>query len=112
MSVLPHAANATLEDQKITHYLLDPANPNNTGKAKFFMACGFTQANWGQLKAALLNHPQTNPISNQTANQHGEKYEISCSLITPDATNPCIISIWIIQPSDPFPRFVTAYPGP
>jgi uncharacterized protein DUF6883 len=112
MSLLPNAANATLEDQKITHYPLDPANPKGAGKAKFFMARGFTQANWGQLKSALLDHPQTNQVSKQIANQHGEKYEISCSLLTPDTINPCIISVWIIQPSDPFPRFVTAYPGP
>jgi hypothetical protein len=112
MSLLPNAANATVDDQKITHYLLDPANPKGAGKAKFFMSRGFTQANWGQLKTALLNHPQTNQVSSQTANAHGEKYKISCSLVTPDNTNPCVISVWIVQPADPFPRFVTAYPDP
>lgn len=112
MSLLPRAANATLDDRKITHYLLDPSNAQGAGKAKFFMARGFTQRNWHQLKNALLEHPQRNHVSSQTANHHGEKYEISCSLLTPDKTNPCVISVWIIQPSDPFPRFVTAYPRP
>lgn len=112
MSQLPNAANATLDESKITHYLLNLSHPQGAGKARFFMARGFTQASWGQLKSALLDHPQVNQVSSQAPNLHGEMYEISCSLATPDATNPCIISVWIIQPSDPFPRFVTAYPNP
>ena len=112
MSLLPNAANATLDDPKISHYLLDLANPKSAGKAKSFMARGFTPANWVVLKRALLNHPQSNQVASQTANAHGEKYEISCSLVTPDKSNPCVVSVWIIQPADPFPRFVTAYPGP
>jgi len=111
MSLLPNAANATLDDQKITHYLLDQTHPQGAGKAKFFIARGFTQANWVQLKTALLDHPQQNQVSTQSANLHGERYEITCALVTPDNTNPCVISVWNIQPSDPFPRFVTAYPA-
>lgn len=112
MSLLPNAANATLDDTKITHYLLDPSHPIGGGKAKFFLSCGFTIANWPELKRALLDHPQAHQITSQTANTHGESYEISCSLRTPDNTNPCVITVWIIQPSDPYPRFVTAYPNP
>ena len=40
MSLLPNAANATLDDTKITHYLLDPSHPIGGGKAKFFLSCG------------------------------------------------------------------------
>ena len=112
MSLLPNAANATLDDTKITHYLLDLSHPVGGGKAKFFLSCGFSQATWVDLKRALLDHPQNNQISGQHPNAHGENYEIGCSLVTPDNTDPCIISVWIIQPSDPYPRFVTAYPKP
>jgi hypothetical protein len=112
MSLLPNAANATLDDTKITHYLLDPSHPIGRAKASFFLARGFTRANWTVLKAALLDHPQRNQIASQTANAHGERYVISCSLATPDNSNPCVISVWNIQPSDPYPRFVTAYPNP
>src|SRR5438552_4701525 len=61
MSLLPNAANATLNDQKITQYLLDSSHPVGAGKAKFFMARGFTQANWVDLKRALLDHPLSRP---------------------------------------------------
>jgi hypothetical protein len=112
MSLLPNAANATLDDAKISQYLLNPAHPVGGSKAKFFLSRGFTQANWTELKTALLDHPRHNQVASQTANAHAEKYAISCSLVTPDRTNPCVISVWNIQPSDPYPRFVTAYPNP
>ncbi len=111
MSLLPNAANATLEDQKITNWLLNLSNPKSAGKAKFFISRGFSIANWMVLKIALLEHPQKNQVNGQMPGKHGEKYKITCSLTTPDGTNPCVISIWIIQPADPFPRFVTAYPA-
>src|SRR5947199_2814915 len=98
MSRLPNAANATLDDSKITHYLLDPAHPVGRGKAKFFRSRGFDPANWTALKQALLDHPQTHQVTSQTPNAHGETYEISCSLRTPDSTNPCVVSVWIIEP--------------
>jgi hypothetical protein len=50
MSLLPNAANATLDDAKISQYLLNPAHPVGGSKAKFFLSRGFTQANWTELK--------------------------------------------------------------
>ena len=112
MSLLPNAANAALDDAKIIDYLLELSHPVGGGKAKFFLSRGFTRANWTELKRALLAHAQSNQVTSQTSNAHGENYEISCSIMTPDNSNPCVISVWIIQPSDPYPRFVAAYPNP
>jgi hypothetical protein len=112
MSQLPGAANATIDDPKITQYLLDPVHPIGAGKAKFFGPFGFSQANWANLKRALLNHPRINSVTNRTRTPHGEKYEVRCSLMTPDGRNPCIVSVWIIEPPSPNPKFVTAYAGP
>lgn len=112
MSQLPGVANATLDETKITHYLLNTSHPTGAAKAKFFISFGFSTANWAELKKALLNHPHNNSVTNQTSNPFGDKYEISCSLVTPDSRNPCIISVWIIEPPDPNPRFITAYPNP
>jgi hypothetical protein len=112
MSQLPRAANTTLADAKITQYLLNTAHPTGAAKAAFLGSFGFSPANWVELKQALLGHSLRNPVSNQTSNPFGQKFEISCSLVTPDGRNPCIISVWIIEPPNPNPKFITAYPSP
>lgn len=110
MSQLPGVAAATVDDRKITHYLLNPNHPNGgAGKATFFGNFGFSRANCVELKKALLDHPRMNSVTKQITTPFGEKYEVSCSLITPDRRNPCIVSVWIVEPPDPNPRFVTAY---
>jgi hypothetical protein len=112
MSQLPRAANATMADAKITQYLLNTTHATGAAKAAFFGSFGFSLANWVELKKALLDHPLQNPVTDQTHNPFGHKFEVSCSLVTPDGRNPCIISIWTIEPSGPNPRFITAYPNP
>jgi hypothetical protein len=57
------------------------------------MSVGFSPGNWAELKSALLNHPQNNPVTNQAGNPFGQKFEVRCSLITPDGRNPCPTSI-------------------
>ena len=112
MSQLPRVANAILEDRKITQYLLKTVHPTGAAKAQFFMSFGFSPTNWAELKSALLQHPRKNPVTSQSSNPFGQKFEVSCSLVTPDGRNPCIISVWIIEPPDLNPRFITAYPNP
>jgi len=112
MSQLPRVANATLADAKITRYLLNPAHPTGAAKARFFVLFGFSLGNWRELKSALLEHPHHHPITDRTSSPFGETFEVSCSLVTPDGRNPCIISVWIIEPPNPNPRFITAYPNP
>ncbi len=112
MSQLPRVANAILDNRKITQYLLNTAHPTGAAKARFFISLGFPPGNWAELKSALLNHPRNNPVTSQARSSFGQKFEVSCSLVTPDGRNPCIISVWIIEPPDRSPRFITAYPNP
>jgi hypothetical protein len=111
MSRLPGVANAILEDRKITQYLLSTVHPTGAAKAKFFMSFGFPLAHWAELKSAFQGHPRNNPVTSQASNPFGQKFEVRCSLVTPDGRNPCIVSVWIIEPPDPSPRFITAYPN-
>lgn len=112
MSLLPGVANATIADAKIRDYLLNRSHPVGASKAKFFTSVGFTLLDEAQFKRALLDHPLTNAISRQITTPYGEKYEVSCTLITPDGRNPCIVSVWAVEPPDPAPKLVTAYPNP
>ena len=93
MAQLPGFANAVVADAKITDYLLNDAHPNNGGKAKFFMAVGFTPANWQELKNALLDHPRNNPYVSTTTTLYGE-------------------SFWIVLAANPSPQFITGYAAP
>jgi hypothetical protein len=112
MSFLPGAGNATIADDKIRDYLMNHRHPVGAAKAKFFSSAGFTLSNEAELKRALLEHPQINHVSRQISTKFGVKHEVSCTLMTPDGRNPCIISVWIIEPPDSNPRLVTAYPHP
>jgi len=112
MSQLPGVASAVLDDRKITRYLLNTVHSTGAAKAKFFMSFGFTPGNGAALKSALLNHPRNHPVSSQASSPFGQKFEVSCSLVAPDGRNPCIISVWIIEPPHANPSFVTAYPNP
>ena len=113
MKQLPGAESATIDDTKLTGYLLDRSHSAEAAaKARFFSSFGFSRANWVDLKAALRGHPLKNAVTSSTANRYGVKYVVSCSLTTPDGRDPCIVSVWIIEPPDPNPSFVTAYPSP
>jgi hypothetical protein len=112
MSQLPGAANATIADNKITQYLLNPAHAQGAGKANFFTQFGFSPANWTELKRALLDHACANLVTAVKLISYGDLHEVSCSIKTPDGRNPCIISVWLIKLTDPNPIFVTAYPNP
>jgi hypothetical protein len=106
---LPGAHAAMVPDAKVRDYLLDPGHPGNGGKAAFFNAFGFTAQNWAALRDALRRHPSQHVVVNVTANPWGTKYEVRCSLPSPDGRNPCVRSFWIDDPANIAPRLVTAY---
>ena len=112
MRQLRSVSNAILDNRKITQHLLSTVYSTGASKAKSFMSFGFSLGNWAELKSALLNHPQNNAATSQASNSFGQKFEVRCALVTPDGRTPCIMSVWIIEPPDPNPRFITAYPTP
>ena len=79
MTQLPRVASAILDDRKITEYLLSAVHPAGAPKAKFFMSFGFSPADWAELKIALLNHSQTNPVASQASNPFGSSRSVARS---------------------------------
>lgn len=61
------------------------------------------------MRGALLAHPVANPVAATKASPHGIKYEVRCSIATPDGRDPCTTTVWIVEGGRP-PRLVTAYP--
>jgi hypothetical protein len=108
MTLLPHADDAIVEEQKLTGYLLNPDHPR--GKAGFFLALGYTAAAWQVLRADLLTLARTQPLRSQTASPYGTKYIIEGTLTGPAGRSARIRTVWIIEPPQPYPRLVTAHP--
>jgi hypothetical protein len=96
---------------KLTDYLLRPDHPVGGSKAAFFQAFGFTRERPAIMAAALVDHPERNPVSAVETGPWGVKYIVRCHLRTPDGRDPCILSVWIVTPGSALARLVTAYPN-
>lgn len=81
----------------------------NPGKAKFFLAFGFTLAQWQVLRDALAHHVVTHEYSTEIPLDDGVKYVIEGALQTPDGRNPLVRSVWMIDGGRSYPRLISAY---
>ncbi len=107
---LPNADMAEVSEQKIAHYLLNPAHPDNGGKAKFFEDLGFRRDEWKMLAAALRTLAKTLPASRQAESPHGTKYVIIGEIKSPAGKAAKVRTIWIVDRGLDVARLVTAYP--
>jgi len=105
---LPYLQNALVEERKVCDYLL--SEERSEGKAAFFVAFGFSLAQWELLRDALLSHAASHDVALREDNPHGTKYIVEGALRTPDGRNPQVRSVWIINSGAVAPRLVTAYP--
>jgi len=60
---LPNAHLAVIDREKITEYLLNPAHPDNGGKAAFFEAEGFRRDEWQTLADSLRKHAAAGQVT-------------------------------------------------
>ena len=104
---MPGASVVMVPDAKIRDYLLDPGYPGNGGKAAFFNAFGFTAQNWTAWLDALQRHPGQHSVVNAMVSLWGTKYEVRCSLPSPDGRDPCVRSFWIVDSANLTARLVT-----
>jgi hypothetical protein len=107
---MPNAHLAIVEPEKITGYLLNPAHPDNGGKAAFFLALGFQSAEWPVLAVALCKLAATLPVIKNVASPHGCKYILDGRMETPCGKQPRVRTVWIVDEGLTSPRLVTAYP--
>ena len=110
MTVVPNARGATVAANKVRGFLLDENHAGNKGRAKFFARFGFSPDHWEVLRDALIAHVNNNDVLDTETAKHGTVYTVRCSLVSPDGRDPCISTIWTIEPSGG-PKFVTAFPG-
>ena len=108
---LPNAERAFVEHEKIRDYLLNPAHPDNGGKAQFFLSAGFSKDNWQSFAAALRQLVETAPVAKKVESPHGIKYVVDAKMMTPQGKMCELRTIWIVDKGEQMPRLVTAYPN-
>jgi hypothetical protein len=107
---LPHADLVIVEEAKIVDYLLNPAHPDNGGKAAFFLALGFSREDWQALAAAFRAMAENVSVATSMASPHGQKYIVEGNIETPSGKTPRVRTVWIVDRGLDTPRLVTAYP--
>jgi hypothetical protein len=107
---LPNADKLVVEREKITDYLLNPAHPDNGGKAEFFEKLGFRRKEWEALATALRTLAQTAEVTSHAESPHGRKYVIIGRIESPVGRLATVKTIWIVDKGLAVARLVTAYP--
>lgn len=107
---LPNATKAIVERKKIVDYLLNPAHPDNEGKAQFFDKLKFRRKEWKVLAEALRTLAGETDVAQCMKSQHGQKYVIIGRIASPVGKAPLVQTIWIIDRGANAARLVTAYP--
>ena len=106
---LPNAELATIEERKITRYLLDPGHPDGKSKAKFYLSHGYHPGDWRRLADDLLEHAARWPVDKITPQGFGLVYSVEGPIEMPDGQTREIRSVWIIKHGEVVPLFVTGY---
>jgi hypothetical protein len=107
---LPNANQTTVDRDKITDYLLNPAHRFGASKARFFTQFGFCVEAWEQLAQALREHGQTHAVTKTRQTGFGPRYEVDGRLNCPNGRQPQVRTVWQLDEGAVAPRLLTAYP--
>jgi hypothetical protein len=106
---VPGVANCIFAKDKIVNYLLSESHPQGKSKCKFFNKFGFSPNDPEKLEFALQSHPVDHEFVKAVWTDFGLRYEVECSIRSPDGRDPCVVSVWQ-ENKDGLPAFITAYP--
>ena len=109
--MLANADDAYIPPEKLSDYSLSETHAVGKSKAKFFRSHGYGEDNLHLLEWGLLSIPKYNEIEEQADSPYGAKYVVRGILETPGRTTVVVDTVWILEPPDEKPRFVTAYPA-
>lgn len=108
---LPNASLALVAKEKVVDYLLNPAHPDNGGKAEFFGSLGFRREEWELFARALRDLAAAVEATERLESAHGVKYVLEGGLVGPGGRAARVRTIWIVDRGRNRPRLVTAYPA-
>jgi hypothetical protein len=107
---LPNPGSVIIEHEKVVHYLLNPAHPDNGGKAAFFLSLGFSLDDWQSLAMAFRTLAGRAEVTKSVETNHGCKYIVEGRIETPGGRTPSVRTIWIVDRGADVARLVSAYP--
>lgn len=108
---LPKSEKAYVPAEKLKDYLLSKTHAVGKAKAKFFRTFGYTERNSGRLAADLLSIAASEGTPQVVVSDYGTKYIMDGDLVTPTGATVRLRTVWVAEPHDERPRFVTAYPA-
>ena len=108
--MFPNREQAYIPEPKLSKYVLSETHAVGKAKAKYFRSLGYTEANANELADALLMIAKSEGVSKKVTTPYGTKYIVEGELVTPSGTTARIRTVWVVEPHDKRPRFVTAYP--
>jgi hypothetical protein len=98
-----------VDPRKILDYLLNSRSATGAAKSRYFESGGFSREAWQVFRAALIDHARTATLQEvDRSSPYGEKHVFRCNILTPDASEPCIQTVWQKRDGDFW--LVTAYP--
>jgi hypothetical protein len=109
--MMPDAARAFVEEQKVVAYLLNDIHPQGRSKARFFRSFGFIPEQWTELAHALSAHARQGELVSTLVLSDSVQYAIEGILKTPDGREPRIRTVWEVRSDDSPARLITAYPS-
>ena len=95
---------------KIVDYLLNPDHAEGGPKAQFFLSCGFSRDDPPEFIRELFWHATAASFVRAVDGLWGTKFVFEGMLVTPNARNPRIRSVWHRAPGARLAELVTAYP--
>jgi len=107
---MPHGDHVLISADKIIGYMLSETHPVGRSKARFFRSAGYTEKNWRALERELRRIAVSGETVDTIESDYGIKYVIQGMMRTPVVKKVPIITVWIVEKSQRYPRFVTAYP--
>ena len=106
---LPNAERAVIPARKLTDYLLSDVHPRGKEKARYLGSYGFTSDTVHVLEDALRSIAMSGDLVATEVTEHGTKYIVVGLSTTPTGRMIRLRTVWIVEPADQRPRFVTAY---
>jgi len=108
---LPHCKEVDIPREKLEGYSLNSEHPVGKHHAIVFKAAlGFDQSNWDVLARIILEQLPYYEAVLDRKDEYGQRYNVTMPITGPGGKTADVLTAWIIETGQDYPRFVTAYP--